>query len=114
MKRLYINGNWLPGASSYTSRSPSDLADVIDEYAVAGAGELELALGAAHAAAHGWRNSNVQQRADALDAIGSELLARKAELGQLLAREEGKTLPEAIGEVGRAGAIFKFYGQEAL
>jgi aldehyde dehydrogenase (NAD+) len=56
----------------------------------------------------------VQQRADALDAIGSEILARKAELGLLLAREEGKTLPEAIGEVARAGAIFKFYAQEAL
>lgn len=114
MKRLYINGHWHAGASSYTSRSPSDLADVIDEYALAGAGEVELALGAAHAAADGWRQSPVQQRADALDAIGSELLVRKAELGRLLAREEGKTLPEAIGEVGRAGAIFKFYAQEAL
>ena len=114
MKRLYINGEWHAGASSHLSRSPSDLADVIDEYAVAGAGEMELALGAAHAAARDWRHSNVQQRADALDGIGSELLARKHELGTLLAREEGKTLPEAIGEVARAGAIFKFYAQEAL
>jgi aldehyde dehydrogenase (NAD+) len=114
MKQLYINGEWLAGANSYISRSPSDLSDVIDEYALAGAAEMELALGAAQDASQGWRHSNVQQRADALDAIGSELLARKAELGRLLAREEGKTLPEAIGEVGRAGAIFKFYAQEAL
>jgi acyl-CoA reductase-like NAD-dependent aldehyde dehydrogenase len=114
MKQLYINGEWIAGANSYISRSPSDLSDVIDEYALAGAGEMELALNAAQAASHGWRHSNVQQRADALDAIGSELLARKAELGRLLAREEGKTLPEAIGEVGRAAAIFKFYAQEAL
>ncbi len=35
-------------------------------------------------------------------------------LGDLLAREEGKTLPEAIGEVARAGAIFKFFAGEAL
>ncbi|MDL2354667.1 MAG: aldehyde dehydrogenase family protein [Pseudomonadota bacterium] len=114
MKRLYINGDWHHGASSYTSRSPSDLADVIEEYAIAGAQEVELALGAAHAAAAGWRHSDVQQRADTLDRIGGEILARKTELGTLLAREEGKTLPEAIGEVGRAGAIFKFYAQEAL
>jgi aldehyde dehydrogenase (NAD+) len=39
---------------------------------------------------------------------------RKAELGDLLAREEGKTLPEAIGEVARAGNIFKFFAGEAL
>ena len=45
---------------------------------------------------------------------GSELLARKEELGELLAREEGKTLPEAIAEVARAGNIFKFFAGEAL
>ena len=55
-----------------------------------------------------------QRRADALDQIGSEILARKDELGLLLAREEGKTLPEAIGEAARAGQIFKFFAGEAL
>ena len=49
-----------------------------------------------------------------LDTVGAEILARKAELGRLLAREEGKTLPEAIGEVARAGQIFKFFAGEAL
>ena len=39
--------------------------------------------------------------ADVLDMIGTELLARKDELGMLLAREEGKTLPEAVAEVAR-------------
>ncbi len=56
----------------------------------------------------------VQARSDALDAIGSEILARKAELGDLLAREEGKTCAEGIGEVVRAGNIFKFFAGEAL
>jgi aldehyde dehydrogenase (NAD+) len=55
-----------------------------------------------------------QQRFDILDAVGTEILARRAELGDLLAREEGKTLPEAIGEVQRAGNIFKFFAGEAL
>ncbi|MBU2013507.1 MAG: aldehyde dehydrogenase family protein, partial [Gammaproteobacteria bacterium] len=36
------------------------------------------------------------------------------ELGTLLAREEGKTLPEAIGEVARAGNIFKYFAGECL
>ena len=44
----------------------------------------------------------------------SEILARRNELGNLLAREEGKTLPEATGEVMRAGNIFKFFAGEAL
>jgi aldehyde dehydrogenase (NAD+) len=114
MKQLYIDGRWADGAATTTTRSPSDRSDVIDDYASAGTAEAALAIGAAYAAAPGWGLSGVQQRADALDAIGSEILARKTELGTLLAREEGKTLPEAIGEAARAGAIFKFFAQEAL
>ena len=45
---------------------------------------------------------------------GNEILARKDELGRLLSREEGKTLPEGIGEAARAGMIFKFFAGEAL
>ncbi|MDP3671040.1 MAG: aldehyde dehydrogenase family protein [Telluria sp.] len=114
MRQLYINGAWVDGEGATTTRSPSDRSEVIDEYASAGAGEAEQAIAAAHAASHRWGLSGVQQRADALDAIGSEIVARKMELGTLLAREEGKTLPEAIGEAARAGAIFKFFAQEAL
>ena len=49
-----------------------------------------------------------------LDKIGNEILARKDELGTLLAREEGKTKPEAIGEATRAGYIFKFFAGEVV
>jgi aldehyde dehydrogenase (NAD+) len=114
MKQLYIGGRWVDGAGTTTTRSPSDRSDLIDQYASAGAAEAALAIEAAHAAAPGWALSGVQQRADTLDAIGNEIIARKSELGTLLAREEGKTLPEAIGEAARAGAIFKFFSQEAL
>jgi aldehyde dehydrogenase (NAD+) len=114
MKQLYIGGRWVDGAGTTTTRSPSDRSDLIDQYASAGAAEAALAIEAAHAAAPGWALSGVQQRADTLDAIGNEIIARKSELGTLLAREEGKTLPEAIGEAARAGAIFKFFAQEAL
>ena len=114
MKQLYINGSWHDGANVTVTHSPSDLSEVVGEYASAGVEQVELAIAAARDAAEGWRNSGVQQRADALDKIGTEINERKAELGSLLAREEGKTLPEAIGEVGRAAAIFKFFAQEAL
>ncbi|HWJ95822.1 MAG TPA: aldehyde dehydrogenase family protein, partial [Telluria sp.] len=114
MKQLYIGGRWIDGAATSTTRSPSDRSDVIDDYASANAEQAALAIAAAHEAAPAWGLSGVQQRADALDAIGNEIIARKNELGTLLAREEGKTLPEAIGETARAGAIFKFFAQEAL
>jgi aldehyde dehydrogenase (NAD+) len=49
-----------------------------------------------------------------LKKISDEILSRRDEIGQLLAREEGKTLPEAIGEVARAGQIFGFFAGESL
>jgi acyl-CoA reductase-like NAD-dependent aldehyde dehydrogenase len=114
MKQNYIAGQWLDGVSSSTNINPSNTADIVGVYTQADAAQTELAIAAAAAAAPGWGLSSPQVRADALDKIGSEILARKAELGALLSREEGKTLPEGIGEAGRAGAIFKFYAQECL
>src|SRR5690606_32044893 len=74
----------------------------------------ELAVQAAVNASAAWARSTPQQRFDVLDAAGAEILGRRQELGDLLAREEGKTLPEAIGEVVRAANIFKFFAGEAL
>ncbi len=114
MKQNYINGAWVDGASAVANINPSNTADIIGHYAQADAQQAELAIAAAAAAAPAWGLSNTQMRADALDRIGTEILARKEELGSLLSREEGKTLPEGIGEAGRAGAIFKFFAQECL
>jgi aldehyde dehydrogenase (NAD+) len=114
MKPNYIGGQWIEGAAANRNVNPSNLDDMIGEYALADAAQMRSAIEAADAAAARWAAATPQQRFDALDAAGSEILARKNELGDLLAREEGKTLPEAIGEVGRAGQIFKFFAGEAL
>ncbi|CAB3799648.1 Alpha-ketoglutaric semialdehyde dehydrogenase [Paraburkholderia ultramafica] len=110
----YIDGQWVEGASVSRNVNPSNLDDVIGEFAQADAEQTQRAISAARKAFARWSLSTPQQRFDLLDQVGSAILARKAELGRLLAREEGKTLPEAIGEVGRAGQIFKFFAGEAL
>jgi aldehyde dehydrogenase (NAD+) len=110
----YINGAWAEGAGEYANTNPSDTRDVIGRYARATQKQATDAIGAAHAAFPAWAVGTPQQRFDALDAVGSEILSRKGELGDLLAREEGKTLAEATGEVVRAAYIFKFFAGEAL
>jgi alpha-ketoglutaric semialdehyde dehydrogenase len=114
MHKNLINGEWVDGARASRNVNPSDTRDVIGEYAQADAPQAREAVAAARAAFSAWQHSTPQQRFDILDAAGTEILARRAELGDLLAREEGKTLPEAIGEVARAGNIFKFFAGEAL
>jgi len=114
MFKNLINGEWTEGARVSRNINPSDTRDLIGEFAQADAAQASEAIAAARAAFQAWSQSTPQQRFDVLDAAGTEILARRAELGDLLAREEGKTLPEAIGEVGRAGNIFKFFAGEAL
>ena len=114
MKRNHIAGEWVDGCTAADNINPSDTRDVVGLYARADAEQAAEAIAAAHAAQPRWAASTPQQRFDALDAVGSELLARRAELGDLLAREEGKTLAEAVGEVVRAGQIFKFFAGETL
>ncbi|TMH29499.1 MAG: aldehyde dehydrogenase family protein [Betaproteobacteria bacterium] len=110
----YIAGEWVGGVEMSKNINPSDVSDVIGEYAHADRAQAETAIAAARNAFPAWAASSVQDRANLLDAVGNALLVRKDELGRLLAREEGKTLPEGVGEVVRAGQIFKFFGGEAL
>ena len=114
MYKNLINGEWVAGAGTSHNVNPSDTRDLIGEFAQADAEQARAAIAAAAAAAPAWALSTPQQRFDVLDAAGTEILARRNELGDMLAREEGKTLPEAIGEVVRAGNIFKFFAGEAL
>lgn len=110
----YINGEWVAGIAASANVNPSNLADIVGEYALADAAQVDMAAQAATNAFSAWSVSGIQARADALDKIGSEILARRDELGALLSREEGKTLLEGIGEVTRAGHIFKFFAGECL
>ena len=94
--------------------NPSNLEDVIASQVVADESVVSDAVGAAADALPEWSSATPWQRAEVLDRAGSEVLERADELGDLLAREEGKTQPEARGEVVRAGQILKYYAGVAL
>jgi len=114
MFKNLIAGEWLAGASVSLNRNPSDTGDVIGEYAQADRAQADAGIAAAQAAFPAWSTGPIQERANILDRAGSEIIARKDELGRLLSREEGKTLPEGIGEAMRAGQIFKFFAGEVV
>jgi len=114
LNKNYINGEWVEGHEVNLDINPSNTDDIVGEYARADEKQTHDAIQAAKAARNVWRDVCVNDKSIMLDTIGSEILARKTELATLLAREEGKTLPEAIGEVVRAGMLFKFFSGEAV
>ena len=114
MNKSYIGGDWVEGSAVIADLNPSDMSDCIGDFASLDRGQTNTAIAVAREATKTWREIGIHRRAEILDHIGNEVLSRKEELGTLLSREEGKTLPEGMGEVERAGHIFKFFAGEAV
>ncbi|MBY5445688.1 aldehyde dehydrogenase family protein [Rhizobium leguminosarum] len=108
-----IAGEWV-GSNATKNINPSDTNEIVGLYADGSADDTRNAIAAAKAAFPAWSRSGIWERHVILKKAGDEIMARKDELGALLAREEGKTLPEATGEVIRASQIFEFFAGEAL
>ena len=109
-----INGEAVAGDPAGESLNPSNLDDVVARYPKGGAAEVDRAVEAARAAFPAWSEGSPEVRSDVLDKAGTLIMSRAKELGTLLSREEGKTLPEGTGEVMRAGRICKYFAGEAL
>ncbi|MCJ8054670.1 aldehyde dehydrogenase family protein [Shinella curvata] len=108
-----IGGEWV-GSDATTNINPSDTNEIVGLYASASVQDAANAIAAAKAAFPAWSRSGIWERHVILKKAGDEIMARKDELGALLAREEGKTLPEAIGETIRAAQIFEYFAGEAV
>jgi len=109
-----IAGEWVAAANAAPDVNPSNTGDVVGEFPRGSRADADRAIAAAKDAFPAWSRSSPQERHDILKRIGDEILARKDELGRILSREEGKTLPEGVGEVARAGQIFLFFSGETL
>jgi alpha-ketoglutaric semialdehyde dehydrogenase len=114
VNRSYVDGSWVEGKAALKNINPSDLTDCIGEYESVDRSQTNKAIEVANHSTTAWQEMGIQRRAEILDNIGNEILKRKHELGTLLSREEGKVLPEGVGEVERAGHVFKFFAGEAV
>lgn len=114
IQRNFINGQWVQAEGATENRSPANPEDLIGVYARGTAEDADRAVEAARAAQPAWANASPQVRSDVLRRAGDRLLALVEDMGRILAREEGKTLPEAKGEALRAAQLFHFYSGEAV
>ncbi|MGZ5354710.1 MAG: aldehyde dehydrogenase family protein, partial [Actinomycetota bacterium] len=110
----FVAGERVEGAATRANLNPSDLSDVIGEFAMSDAAEVDTAVEAALAAQPAWAAAAPTDRYTALEQVATELAARANELGELLSREEGKPRAEGVAEVQRAAWIFRFFAGETL
>ncbi|MBU6402092.1 MAG: aldehyde dehydrogenase family protein, partial [Verrucomicrobia bacterium] len=110
--RNFIAGEWKDANSGNTfpTLNPADTREVVAEYPLSDQADARSAIDAGRAALPAWRALTPVARGRILSRASQVLETRKAELAELLTREEGKTLTESQGEVQRAIDIFRFFG----
>lgn len=110
----YINGEWAESKSGKTfpNINPANTDETVGLFQASNAEDVELACSAAAAAHLAWADLPATKRGEYLFKAADLLESRLSQLGEEMTREEGKTLPEAIGEVKRAINIFRYFGGE--
>ncbi|MDI6525680.1 NAD-dependent succinate-semialdehyde dehydrogenase [Pseudomonas otitidis] len=111
-KGHYIDGCWLEDGPRYPVRNPAD-GTLIAEVAKAGVVETDQAIAAAQRALPAWRGLTAKARSQPLRRWAELMLAHQRELAELLSREQGKPLAEAIGEVVYAASFLEWFAEEA-
>jgi len=108
----YINGEWVESAKTFENRNPANTDEVVGLFSKGTAKDMENAANAAAAAFPAWSSMPAPARG-AILFKAAEIMDRKFDqLGADMTREEGKTLPEAKGEVRRAINILRYFGGE--
>lgn len=110
----FIDGEWSSNGEAFDSINPSDTTDYLGSFNAATSNDCKLAIQSAKNAFQNWSFSSLEERKKILDYIGNELINKSPELGEIIAREEGKPLAEGIGEVYRSGQFFQYFGAEVL
>ena len=111
----FIAGQSVPpaGTDRYRAINPARPADLVADYALSSIEQVDEAVAAAAAAFKAWKRTSAMARADILVKAGATLRSRAGELGQLMTREMGKPVAEAVAEVDYAGKVLQYYAAEA-
>lgn len=109
--RNYINGEWVDGPT-FENRNPANTDEVVGLFVKGTAADVDRAADAAQAAFAKWSAMPGPARGALLFKVADILEKKFDQLGEEMCREEGKTVPEAKGEVRRAINIFRYFGSE--
>jgi alpha-ketoglutaric semialdehyde dehydrogenase len=109
-----VGGRRLEGDDVVPDINPAAPDESVASVALAGPEIAREAVEAAAGAFAPWRDTPPPARGDVLRRAADLVDERAETIGRDLAREEGKTLPEAVGETRRAAAILRYYAGQTL
>ena len=111
--QLYIDGQWVEGASKVAVYDPSD-GSVIAEVSLASDAQCEAAIAAADSTAISWAKTAPRFRSEILRKAFEIMTSELEAIATLISRENGKAMPDARGEAGYAAEFFRWFAEEAV
>ncbi|HIA03449.1 MAG TPA: aldehyde dehydrogenase family protein, partial [Myxococcales bacterium] len=112
--RNYIGGEWVESQSdrSIPNINPANLTQSWGDVPLSTEGEMKAAIASAHEAFKTWRRVPAPKRAQIVFDAWRIMGERKEKIGRLLTQEEGKILPESLGEVQKTLNILEYQAGE--
>jgi succinate-semialdehyde dehydrogenase/glutarate-semialdehyde dehydrogenase len=115
MRDLFIGGRFVPATDGgrFDVIDPAT-GDVLQTVANGTVEDAIAAVDAAAKAAPAWAATAPRQRGEILRRAYQLMTERADELARLISQENGKALPDALGEVLYAAEFFRWYSEEAV
>jgi len=112
--RNYIAGRWVESKTKKTfpNVNPANTNETVGLFQASGPDDIQEAGDAAAKAQPAWAALPAPLRGEFLYKAAEIMESRLQKLSEEMTREEGKTLPEAKGEVKRAINILRYFGGE--
>lgn len=108
----YIDGQWRQGGTTYAVLNPAN-GETVAQVAKGGATEAHEAIAAAERAFPAWRKLTAKERSQRVRRWYELMLANQRGLAELMTREQGKPVAEAMGEVMYAASFLEWFAEEA-
>ncbi len=111
--KAYIGGQWVDGDNGTFAVSNPARGDIVAEVADVSRAQVTGAIAQAEAAQKKWAEYTGKERAAILRRWFDLMMENAEDLGKILTAEQGKPLPEAIGEIAYGASFIEFFGEQA-
>ena len=107
----YINGAWLQNDATYAVIAPAT-GDAVGSVSRGGASEAREAIEAAQSAFKSWRQQTATARGQIIRRWADLMMSNQRDLAIIMTCEQGKPLPEAMGEIAYAASFLEWFAEE--
>jgi succinate-semialdehyde dehydrogenase / glutarate-semialdehyde dehydrogenase len=112
-RKLYIDGRWVDAVAGTTALIPDPATgEPVGTSAIAGLGDVELAVTAARRAFPAWAAMHPDARAHILHRAADLIDQRIDAIADLLTREQGKPVPDSRKEIAFGAEVIRYYAEQ--